>query len=135
MLTDAYTVTDCGSHLGKLVGVTISTCKSTAPACTLYRGKNSTLNIDFIPEKSSSSVKAIAHGKYSGLDIPWPLDQPDACKNSGLVCPLQPGKTYRYSLTFPISRSYPPVHVEVKWELRDVKLSDDIICITFPVKI
>lgn len=135
LCTDAYTVKDCGSNLGKFVDVTISTCKATDPFCKIYRGKNATLNIDFIAQKSDSAVKAIAHGEYSGMEIAWPLNQPDACKNSGLVCPLQPGKTYRYSITFPISKAFPPVHVGVKWELQDENLSDDIICIEFPVKI
>ena len=63
----------------------------------------------FISAYNSASVTAFAYGEIMGQEIKWPIGQPDACLNSGLTCPLKNGNTYRYSITFPVSHSYPSV--------------------------
>lgn len=39
------------------------------------------------------------HGVIAGLEMPFELKNPDACRDTGLSCPLNPGAhTYTYSL-------------------------------------
>ena len=58
-------------------------------------------------------VKASVHGIISGIPMPFPFPQPDACVDSGLACPLQNGQDYTYTTQIPISSSYPKV--DVSW--------------------
>lgn len=46
-----------------------------------------------------------------GNEITFTLDDPNACSNSGLDCPLKPNKIYKYIKTLPIKIYYPPVNV------------------------
>lgn len=44
-----------------------------------------------------------------GNEILFPLDEPNACLNSGLNCPLEKNQTYKYTKTLPVRIYYPPV--------------------------
>lgn len=54
-------------------------------------------------------VATIVHGVIMGVEMPFPLANPDACVNSGLTCPLKKGVDYEYVQTLPVLRSYPKV--------------------------
>jgi ML domain len=54
-------------------------------------------------------VKAVVHGIIMGMDVPFQLPQPDACVDSGVACPVAPGKSYRYTATLPVLKVYPKV--------------------------
>lgn len=68
----------------------------------------------FIIGKAASSVTADVHGVIAGVPVPFPLSQPDGCKNSGLTCPLKAGTTYSYNNTIPVKRSYPSVSIFIE---------------------
>lgn len=55
------------------------------------------------------NVTADVHGN----EIAFPLDEPDACFNSGLDCPLKGNQTYKYTKTVPVRIYYPPVMLEL----------------------
>lgn len=44
-----------------------------------------------------------------GVEMPFPLANPDACVDSGLSCPLEKEKNYEYIQTLPVLKSYPKV--------------------------
>lgn len=50
------------------------------------------------------------YGMVAGVPVPFPFDQPDACKdpNSGIHCPVTKGTELVYRATLPI-KSYPTV--------------------------
>ncbi|KDR22662.1 protein NPC2 homolog [Zootermopsis nevadensis] len=127
-------VEDCGSTAGSFTNVTISSCKDTDPVCILKKNSNVTLDISFTTSVTDNTVTADVHGIIQGIPIPWPVQNPDACKSSGLKCPLEPGKNYHYTATFPIKTSYPTMHLQVKWELQN-ESKTDIVCALIPVKI
>ncbi|KAI8431952.1 hypothetical protein MSG28_004487 [Choristoneura fumiferana] len=68
------------------------------------------------------------------LPVPFPLPQPDACKGSGLTCPLKAGEVANYAATLPVLKSYPKVKVDVKWELKNEN-DQDLVCIMIPARI
>lgn len=127
-------VTDCGSAVGNFTKLTISSCTGSESVCPLKRNTNVTLEIIFTTTVVDSSVKADVHGIIQGVPIPWNIPSPDACVNSGLTCPLQPGQQYHYTKTFLILNAYPKMSLLVKWELKNQR-GEDIICASIPVKI
>lgn len=59
------------------------------------------------------AVKAVVHGIVAGIPIPFPVPNPDACKNSNLVCPLKSGQTYVYQDVIPVATTYPTVSIPI----------------------
>lgn len=45
------------------------------------------------------------------IAVPFPLDNPDACRdiNDGLTCPLHKDQEYTYSISLFVQKRYPPV--------------------------
>lgn len=66
---------------------------------------------DDVPE-----VTTVVHGIISGIKMPFPLKNPDACVDSGLVCPLQKNVNYEYMQTLPVLKIYPKVSVNPQFE-------------------
>lgn len=71
---------------------------------------------------------------FLGMFVPFKLPNQNACVESGLECPLEKGKEYKYEASFPVLKIYPKLDVEVKYELKNSK-KVDIICVLIPVKI
>jgi Niemann-Pick C2 protein len=102
--------------------------------CVLPGGSNITFSLNFIPNVASHTLKAVVHGVIATIPVPFHVPNPDACKNSGLECPLIAGKEYHYSTTIPVLKSYPKMALSVKWELVTDK-NQDTICIIIPAQI
>lgn len=125
---------DCGSKTGKFTQVIIEGCDTTKSECVLKRNSNVSITIDIALAETATAVKTVVHGKVLGIEMPFPLSNPDACVDSGLKCPLDKNETYRYIARLPVLKSYPKVSVLVKWELQDQN-SVDIVCVEIPAKI
>ncbi|OWR43085.1 ecdysteroid-regulated 16 kDa protein [Danaus plexippus] len=125
--------TDCGSKLATVKNVGVSGCAEDAKECVLRRNTNATISVDFVPSTDVESLETVVHGIIMNLPVPFPMPQPDACKDSGLNCPLKAGEEAFYKTTMPVLKSYPRVKVEVKWELKND--SGDYVCIMIPAKI
>ncbi|XP_026741607.1 ecdysteroid-regulated 16 kDa protein-like [Trichoplusia ni] len=125
--------TDCGSK-AKVQSVDVTGCAADAKECVLKRNTNATFSIDFTPNKVAPAVHIIVHGVVMNLPIPFPIPQPDACKEAGLTCPLQPGQPVKFTTSMPVLKSYPKVKVDVKWELRDDN-EEDLVCVLISARI
>ncbi|XP_047997981.1 ecdysteroid-regulated 16 kDa protein-like [Leguminivora glycinivorella] len=125
--------TDCGSTLASVAKVGVSGCEDSAKECVLKRNTNATITIDFTPTVAAKEITTEVHGVIMNLPVPFPLPQPDACKGSGLTCPLKAGAQANYVTSLPVLKSYPKVKVDVKWELKTD--SGDLVCIMIPAKI
>ncbi|KAF9823401.1 hypothetical protein SFRURICE_006614 [Spodoptera frugiperda] len=125
---------DCGSAEATVQNVEVSGCAEDAKECILKRNTNATFSIEFTPISNVKEVQTIVHGVIMNLPVPFPLPQPDACKDNNLTCPLQAGKPVKYHTTMPILKSYPKVRVDVKWELKDEN-SEDLVCILIPARL
>ncbi|XP_026280406.2 ecdysteroid-regulated 16 kDa protein-like [Frankliniella occidentalis] len=122
------------SDLAELTGVSVLGFRKNDTVCTLRRDKHTTISIDFINKKREWRVTSKVHGVIAGLSMPFDLKHPDACKDTGLVCPLAPGpQTYTYSIF--VDKNKPKLkHVDVKWELLN-EFNKPIVCVLIPAKI
>ncbi|XP_035232002.1 NPC intracellular cholesterol transporter 2-like, partial [Stegodyphus dumicola] len=82
----------------------------------------------------SESAKAVVHGVVSGISMPFPVPNADACQHGNLECPLQSGQTYIYENEIEIRNTYPTVRADVKYELKDAK-KENLACVLLPVKV
>lgn len=125
--------TDCGSKLANIQSIGVSNCEDSAKECILKRNTNVTISINFTPTKDVTQMETEVHGIIMNLPVPFPLPQPDACKESGMTCPLPAGKEVNYKATLPILKSYPKLKVDVKWELKNN--DDEFVCILIQAKL
>lgn len=92
------------------------------------------MSISFsIPEVKSTALTTVVHGIIAGMDMPFPLQNPDACV-SGVQCPIEESAKYEYQASLPILKAYPKIAVTVKWELKDEQ-GNDVICVKIPARI
>lgn len=60
-------------------------------------------------DNNDATVTTVVHGTILGIDMPFPISNPNACLDSGVTCPLNKGSVYEYTATFPILKAYPKV--------------------------
>ncbi|KYQ56007.1 Protein NPC2 like protein [Trachymyrmex zeteki] len=132
----AFEFDDCGSTLGKFTEVVISECSTSDEKCNFVRGTNATMSINFKPNKDISHIVARVYGILNILPVPFPLSQPDVCKdpNAGLKCPLHKDQEYHYMTMMSIKKNFPSVNVKIKWEFVNEN-NEKIVCIEFPAKV
>uniref|UniRef100_A0A6B2EAJ0 Putative major epididymal secretory protein he1 n=1 Tax=Phlebotomus kandelakii TaxID=1109342 RepID=A0A6B2EAJ0_9DIPT len=134
-IAQSVIIQNCGSKAGSFSKVEVTNCKIDDGApCVLKRNTNVTIMIEFTPDKECDELTAVVHGDLLGVDVPFPISNPNACQSSGVHCPVENGTTYSYTATLPVLKSYPKVKVNVKWELQDAN-KDDIVCVLIPAKI
>ncbi|KAL4715615.1 hypothetical protein ACJJTC_006194 [Scirpophaga incertulas] len=126
--------TDCGSKLSQVESVGVNGCSDNAKECILKRNTNATISIVFTPTQDVKSLETEVHGVIMNLPVPFPLPQPDACKDNGLSCPLKANEQVSYKTSMQVLKSYPKVKVDVKWELKNEN-GDDVVCVLIPAKI
>ncbi|XP_043284044.1 NPC intracellular cholesterol transporter 2 homolog a [Venturia canescens] len=128
-------ISDCGSQVGAFKSVSVSDCDlEKQPHCILKRGANATITIIFDVDDDVTQVESVVHGVLGGVPVPFNIPNPDACKD-GLPCPLsKPGGSYTYVNTLFVKKSYPPLSLRVRWELRNQN-DTDIVCAEIPAKI
>ncbi|BFZ07060.1 hypothetical protein BsWGS_10099 [Bradybaena similaris] len=126
---------DCGSGVGKPISVTFNGTCTSAGVAVLKKGTVVVINFQFQSYDSEAVLTSVVHGSIEGS--PWirfPLGDPDACKNSGLNCPIPANTTLNYTPVLKVLDSYPAVNVIVKWELQNAK-KNDVFCIVMPAEI
>ncbi|KAK7104152.1 NPC intracellular cholesterol transporter 2 homolog a-like [Littorina saxatilis] len=123
---------DCGSKTGKVDAVNFNgTCNAEKQAI-LKKGTSVQLQISLDSNDDSKQLTSVVHGIIAGIPVKFPLGDPDACKKSNIVCPIQKGKKYTYSPVIKVETSYPSISLVVKWEVQDDN-NADLFCITIPV--
>merc|ERR1712150_291039 len=91
-------------------------------------------NVEFTPSEDVTKATSVVHGVLAGIPIPFPIDNPNGCVDSGLTCPVKSGSDVTYSTSLFVKSEYPNVRVTVEWELRDQN-GDDVFCIKLPAQI
>ncbi|XP_046749488.1 NPC intracellular cholesterol transporter 2 homolog a-like [Diprion similis] len=135
-IVDGVPILNCGSKLGSYSRVQISGCDDSNQPCVLHKGKNASIEIDFITYEDATDLKAVVHGTVLIVPVPFHLPNADACQHpeSGITCPMRKGQSYKYKAELPVSTKYPSVSVKVKWELQDQN-GNDIVCFKLPAVI
>ncbi|XP_078589714.1 NPC intracellular cholesterol transporter 2-like isoform X2 [Branchiostoma floridae x Branchiostoma japonicum] len=124
---------DCGSKAGaKINSIDITPC-ATEP-CPLVKGRNVSVILGFTTNKQITKASAIVHAILGGVRVPYPLQNPDGCKDSGLKCPLAAGGTYNYTSSLLVSKTYPSIKLVVEWEIKDQD-GDVIWCFQVPAQV
>lgn len=116
--SSAIKFTDCGSKLGKLLAISVAGCEST-DVCPLKKGVNASFEVDFVPNQVVDKLSMLVYGHIAGVDIPFPLPNPNACSDCNVDCPVQVGKTYQYRNNIFVKNEYPPISLSVKLQLQD----------------
>jgi len=60
-------------------------------------------------DEDASGLKMIVHGIIADVPIPFPLDNPDGCKDSNITCPIKKNQAYGYRNVIFVKTSYPSV--------------------------
>ena len=117
---------------GKLISVDLTPCPS--QPCVFHRGTNVSATIKFSPDLMVPDGTLEVFGIIGGIQEPFPLVNPDACKDHGLVCPLKSGVPYGLEINLPIKPYYPTIQLVARM---DFKLSDGkyLFCFIFPMQI
>ncbi|XP_035683286.1 NPC intracellular cholesterol transporter 2 homolog a-like [Branchiostoma floridae] len=131
-LANALQWRDCGSE-ATIFNVFVSSCEDQS-TCPMKKGSNVSLVVWFEPNKQITKATASMRGIMAGVPLPFPLQNPDGCKDSGLKCPLVGYESYNYTNSVYMHENYPTVKLLVEWELRDQN-GDVIWCILVPAKI
>lgn len=109
----------------------------TASPCTLKHGQNYTITINFQAGADAKDIGVKIFGVVAGVPVPFPFDQPDACKDpkSGVTCPVSKGAEITYVATLPIKSEYPAIKLYVKWELVNNDDGTIMVCDEIPVAV
>uniref|UniRef100_A0A5S6QZM0 MD-2-related lipid-recognition domain-containing protein n=1 Tax=Trichuris muris TaxID=70415 RepID=A0A5S6QZM0_TRIMR len=124
---------DCGSTAGTIQNVTVEPCSNPSD-CELKKGTSPKIKIAFTPNSLTTQLKAVVHGIVKGIPVPFPLPNPDACKDSGITCPLSAKVPAVYEQAFEIKKSYPSIGLLIRWELRNEQ-DKDVVCFVSHVHI
>ena len=54
-------------------------------------------------------MTTVVHGIVEHVPVPFPMDNPNACINCGITCPIKSGESYKYKTTIFVKNAYPPV--------------------------
>lgn len=91
----------------KINNVAIEGCgKSAGRECTLKRGLNASMVVDFTPDFDADNTKATIYA-ISFNEKAWPGMDTDGCKF--MTCPIENGVPNTYSYAVEVSMKYPKV--------------------------
>ena len=62
-----------------------------------------------VADKNITAGKTIVHGIIDGVPVPFPVDNPDVCKEHGITCPMAAEKTQTFKDILPVKSEYPSV--------------------------
>ncbi|KAL3069659.1 hypothetical protein niasHS_015893 [Heterodera schachtii] len=88
--------------------------------CDFARGKEYQIQIGFKPNRRVDHLQTAvwSHlGDAHGALTKFHMENENACVDSNITCPLEPGQTYWYRQSVFILRDFPPVDVQVNWLL------------------
>jgi len=64
-----------------------------------------------VSDEDATSLKMLVYGHLAGVDVPFPLDNPDVCKDSNVTCPVNKDQSYSYRNQIFVKSSYPSVRL------------------------
>lgn len=66
-----------------------------------------------IAEENVTKATTVVFGGIEGKSLPFPPDEPNACKDQGITCPMVAGKEYKFKTALPVKSYYPKVHTNL----------------------
>ncbi|XP_013400077.1 epididymal secretory protein E1 [Lingula anatina] len=122
---------DCGSKGAVLHSVYLHPC-SKLP-CTLQRGQNYSVNVNFTAEANIGELTSVAHALFEDMSVPWPLPDSNSCHSmNGPGCPLVTGHVYSTSISINVPQVIPQVRLVIKLEMVTTENLHEVFCLVFP---
>eukprot|EP00111_Clytia_hemisphaerica_P017947 TCONS_00053104-protein len=124
----------CESSRGKSTASNISLIiePCTAEPCKLIKGQSSSIAVHFTPANVAKTLAVSVHAKIASFWVPYSIDKPDACKDSGLTCPLAAGTEADYEYSLKVSTAYPSISLPLEWKITD-DTGASPVCVVFPI--
>ncbi|XP_005105032.1 ecdysteroid-regulated 16 kDa protein [Aplysia californica] len=109
------------------------TCQG--PLAILKKGTSVAIDFTFKANLDESKLTSKVSGKIGDFPyVNFPLSNADACKDSGLKCPIKASTTQNYTPILEVKSYFPSVNVFVKWQLVD-GANNDVFCAIIPAQI
>jgi len=122
----------CGTPSATIKSVDVDPCDNPSH-CSLVKGTNPKITIVFTPKNEITALKSSIDGVLpAGMEAPFMKS--DACKGSGLTCPVAANKESTYTTTVPVLQEYPEWKVVVKFNLTDDK-NKVVVCVLVQTQI
>ena len=67
----------------------------------------------FLAEENITAATTKVYGTVAGIKVPFSVDNPNACEDQGITCPMIAGKDYTFKTVLPIKSIYPSVSMIV----------------------
>ena len=65
----------------------------------------------FLAEENITAATTKVYGTVAGIKVPFSVDNPNACEDQGITCPMIAGKDYTFKTVLPIKSIYPSVSI------------------------
>ena len=65
----------------------------------------------FLAEENITTATTKVYGTVAGIKVPFSVDNPNACEDQGITCPMIAGKDYTFKTVLPIKSIYPSVRI------------------------
>ena len=65
----------------------------------------------FLAEENITAATTKVYGTVAGIRVPFKIDNPNACEDQGITCPMIAGKDYTFKTVLPIKSMYPSVSI------------------------
>ena len=91
--------------------ITMSIEPCTEQPCNLVKGQAYAIAINFQPTNVVKTLAVKVHAYVFNVPVPYTIDKPDACKDSGLTCPLASGAESNYEYALKLATTYPDVSI------------------------
>lgn len=62
-----------------------------------------------VADKNITAGTTVVHGIIDGVPVPFPVDNPDVCKDHGITCPMPAEKPQTFKAVLPVKNEYPSV--------------------------
>uniref|UniRef100_A0A6B2G730 NPC intracellular cholesterol transporter 2 (Trinotate prediction) n=1 Tax=Myxobolus squamalis TaxID=59785 RepID=A0A6B2G730_MYXSQ len=119
--------------LGTVTNFTLDDCDS--EMCKLQAGQNVTGRVTFVSSVDSSSLTISMKAIIFCLEFNYPSIETDACKSSGVECPIEAEST----VTFPLTVTVPNICHKVKKSVATLEMFDErgkhLVCINIQTQI
>ncbi|XP_063914566.1 uncharacterized protein LOC135131003 [Zophobas morio] len=91
------------------------------PSCVFYINSTGVMNLKFIAPRYLENIAPAAVATVAGLNVSYPLQQPDACVGiTNTPCPLAEGEYVEYTYSMFVLPLFPQIDLELEFSLQDL---------------
>ncbi|KAK4876502.1 hypothetical protein RN001_009008 [Aquatica leii] len=128
-------IKQCANGENKPTYLDVVNCKEMP--CTVVTGTTAVMYMNFTAPELIDTLQAKILANVGGLNVPYPLPQPDACKAlSNTHCPLEVNEPAQYKLEMPILSIFPEIGVTLSLYLEANGVKDNkVVCCIIDIQV